>query len=643
MTLLYLCKYISTAIIFCASLLFHQLTYSQTIADTLELAEVEVVATRIDQPMKYQPTDVEVIDSTRLGLLHTRSIGEILSSESSLFIKGYGPGGMATASQRGLSSEQIQVLWEGIPINSPILGQTDFSLLPASFFSDVQISSGTPSTAFGGGSLSGALYLSSGWKGRSYFSARQSAGSFGQLQSSLQGGYASEDLQVSVRGLYDYGENDFEYFNRAYNRVEKRKHNRSKRYNVMASVAQKVGSGEWKSAFWIADSDNQIAGNVLNTNSQARQEDRSLRWLSSYQAEWADAEISFKNYLSRVELNYFDPEADTRSLSTNRRWLVSTDLKYPVSKRFLMKGEISGTLTGIANNNYTSDKSRGQFSASVNPEIKFVDYRLKFYPSVRLDAYNDFGTVLSPSLGGNYELLADRLFLRGQISRDFNPPTFNALYWGQGGDPNLKAERSNSTEAGVTFTPKKIPGISSVKLTGYYSKVDNGIRWYPGDDGVYTPSNVEQLTTKGIEAHIQHRFLFAGNWQLLLEQTGTLNRTEIIEARFADDAAVGHQVRYTPQWKYNASLGLQKGIARGLLQYRWIGRRYTTDTEDFGSSLDPYQVLDATLQVRKEYERVKLTAQAGIKNLLDANYEIIQWHAMPQRNITFSLTATYQL
>ncbi|WP_372638458.1 TonB-dependent receptor, partial [Fodinibius sp.] len=112
------------------------------IADTLQLDEVEVVATRIDQPLKYQPTAVEVIDSTRLSLLHTQSIGETLSLQSSLFIKNNGPGGMATASQRGLSSEQIQVLWEGIPINSPTLGQADLSLLPTSFFSGVQVSSG---------------------------------------------------------------------------------------------------------------------------------------------------------------------------------------------------------------------------------------------------------------------------------------------------------------------------------------------------------------------------------------------------------------------------------------------------------------------------------------------------------------------
>lgn len=641
MTQLY--KQISTVVLFCTLLFFYQTAYGQTIADTLQLEEIEVVATRIHQPLIYQPTNVEVTDSSRLSLLKGQSIGEVMATESSLFIKEYGPGGMATASQRGLSSEQIQVLWEGVPINSPTLGQTDLSLLPANIFSEIQLSSGTPSTAFGGGSLSGALYLRSDWKDGKYFSARQRVGSYGQWQSSLEGRYSTQELQVSVHSLYDYSENDFEYYNRAYNRTEKREHNRSEGVNVMASVGKELNSGHWKSVFWVADKDNQIPGSILKIDSKSRQEDQALRWLNTYERQLGNAEFSFKNYLSRAELNYFDPDTDTRSFSTNKRWMVSSDLKYPVAEQLSLKGEISGALTGVASNNYVTDKSRSQFSMLANPEVMLLDHRLRLYPALRMDAYNDFGTVVSPSLGGNYELLLDKLFLRGQLSRDFNPPTFNALYWGQGGNPNLKAERSNTGEAGITITPRKFLGVSSIRLTSYYSKISNGIRWYPGDDGIYTPSNVEELTTKGIEAEIDNSYLISPGWQLNIQQSGILNRTEIMAPRFPGDEAVGSQLRYTPQWKYNASLSLQKDIFKGLIQYRWVGRRYTTDTEDLRDSLDPYQVLDVSVQTQKQLQALEFTLQAGIKNLLDADYEIIQWYAMPQRNFSLSLTVTYHL
>lgn len=631
-----------TALIFCALLLIQQPARSQTVSDTLQFEEIEVVATRIQQPLDYQPTNVEVIDSLRISLLQMQSVAEVLTAHSSLYIKEYGPGGMATASQRGLSSEQIQVLWEGIPINSSTLGQTDLSLLPASFFSDIQVSSGTPSTAFGGGSLSGALYLGSDWKRGSFVKLEQGVGSYGQRQSSLQGRYKSNGWLVAVRGLYDYADNDYQYYNRAYGEVRSRKHNRTKRYNLMATVGREEANGRWKSTFWLADSRNQIAGSVLASNSKARQDDKSARWLSSYRHSWTDTELEIKNYLGRNALNYFDPEIDTRSFTTTRRWLVSSNIKHSLNSHIMLKGEVSGELTGVETNNYSSLKTRQQFSALTNPEIILLDRRLRLYPALRLDVYSDFGTVLSPSLGVNYELLPNYLFVRGQLSRDFNPPTFNALYWGQGGNPNLKAEYSRGAEAGLTIKPHLWLGFESIRLTAYYNDIENGIRWHPNAGGVFTPSNISQMLGRGAEAQTKHRWYLPYSVQLQLSQSVSFNRTEITERRSANDAAVGSQVRYVPQWKYNSSLTLRKGIATALLQYRWVSRRYVTETEDLNSSLDPYGVVDARLQLQKQFGDIALKARAGVNNILNEDYEIIQWYAMPQRNYTFSLTATYQ-
>ncbi|TYP94997.1 Outer membrane cobalamin receptor protein [Fodinibius salinus] len=619
-------------------------THAQSVlADTLQLDEITVVATRIQQPLEYQPINIELIDSARIGMLENRDIGEILAAESSLFIKQNGPGSFSNASQRGLSSEQIQVLWEGIPINNPMLGQNDLSLLPASFFSDIQVSSGVPSTAFGGGSLSGALYLSSDWEQGSRISLQQSAGSYGQRQTSLNARYNTGLWQVGVRSMLSRSENDFSYYNRAYNREEQRSHNRTERENLMTSVKRKLDKGSLESTFWITDSKNQIPGSVISPSPKARQEDQSLRWLSSYNSRWGKAKISLTNYLERVELNYFDPEIDTHSLSTNRRWLMSADIKFQPSTFVQWKGEVSGGITGVQTNNYTSDKQRQQLSVLANPVIVALDSKLRLYPALRFDAYSDFGSVVSPSLGINYELIEETVFLRGQLSRDFNPPTFNALYWAQSGNPNLEAERSNSFEAGLAVMPSKTSfSFASAQLTAFYSRISDGIRWFPGNNGVYSPSNVEQITSQGLEAQLKNILSFPAGLQISLRQSGSFTSTEITEPRFSGDGAVGHQLRYVPKWKYKASLSIKKGMAKALLQYQWIGRRYTTDTESISNSLDPYQVTDATLQLQKSVGGFRFTARAGINNIFGTNYEIVQWYAMPQRNYNFSLTTTYQ-
>lgn len=616
--------------------------YGQTApADTLQLEEIEVVATRIHQPLVYQPTSVGIVDSARLSMLSGQDIGQVLASQTTLFIKDNGPGGLANASQRGLSSEQIQILWEGIPINNVMLGQKDLSLLPAGMFSSAQISSGTPSTAFGGGSLAGALYLSSDWEGANQLSLQQSVGSFGQWHSSLKAHYRADGWRVSVRSSVDRAENDFQYYNRAYDRQEHRSHNRQEQENVMASIGRNTAGGSWESTIWFSDSDNQIPGTILTGNPRGRQKDQALRWLSSYETHIGSSRLSIKNYFDRVELNYFDPANETRSLSTTRRWMARASLNNAVSKHLLLKGELSGGITGVETNNYTSGKIRRQLSLLANPELVLGEYRLRIYPAIRLDSYNDFGTVLSPSLGFNYALVTDWLYLRGQLSRDFNPPAFNALYWGEGGNPDLKPERSKSAEAGLTLTPNTAT-FSSVRLTAFYTRVNNGIRWSPNDIGRYTPRNIEQITSRGLEVRLENQLSPAPEVQLQLQQSATFTDAAITEPRFPGDAAVGQQMRYVPKWKYQASLSLQKGMVRGLLQYRWIGRRYYTATANLSSSLDPYQVLDATVQLQQKVEPFTFRARAGVHNLLDTNYEVIQWYPMPQRNYTFSLTATYQ-
>jgi len=621
-----------------ALLLTAKACLGQTVADTLRLPQIEVTATRIQQPRKLQPVHVDVIDSTRLSLAKNENIGQLLSMESALFIKSNGPGALSDASQQGLSPEQIQVLWNGIPINHPMLGETNLSLLPTNFFSNVQVSSGLPSSDFGGG-LSGGLYLKSNFSKSNDLSISQSAGSFGRFHSGLQASAYENQWNVSLHSQYLNDENDYKFFNRADQQVERRQHNHQTQKNVIASAGYEDGKNQIKTTIWYDDSQNQLPGSVLS-NSRQRQDDRTLRWLTRYQTNVGKAQITAKNYLDRVVLNYFEPSNNVQSYSTSRRWLASTSIRYPASRHVKIKGEIRGGLTGVQTNNYAGTKSRAHFSVLVNPDISVLGNRLRIYPAVRLDSYSDFGNVISPSLGLNYALISNKLYLRGQLSRNFNPPTFNDLYWVPGGNPDLKPERSKNAQAGVVAVLST--GIlHRVEVTGFYDRVHNGIRWYPNNKGTYTPSNIQDISSKGIKLNTVSNFQPGGGIYLQFRQTGIWNRAEINRQRFPGDQAVGNQMRYVPEWRYKAGLMVRKSFLSALAQYRWVGRRYVTESESISNSLDPYQKVDLSLQARQHWLGITFTGNLQVNNLLNANYEIIQWYAMPRRNFQFTLTATY--
>jgi iron complex outermembrane receptor protein len=558
---------------------------------------------------------------------------------SGLFIEDEGPGALADASQQGLSPEQIQVMWEGIPINHPMLGLTDLSLLPTSFFSNVQVSSGVPSSAYGGG-LSGGIYLSSDFNKTNSVSVSQSTGSFGRYHSGVQASVYQNRWSAAVHGLYINDENNYKYFNRAFSQMERRQHNHQEQKNFLASAGYNDGQNRVETNLWYIGSENQLPGNVLVSHSRQRQDNKALRWLTSYHKYLGKAQITVKSYLDRVVLNYFDPSINLKSFSTSKRWIGSADVKYPVSQHIKIKGEIRGGLSGVQTNNYAGLKTRRQFSALFNPDFSLFKQRFHIYPAVRFDWYNDFGSVISPSLGLNYALVRDELYLRGQLSRNFNPPTFNELYWKPTGNPNLKPERSKNAQAGMAvILSNKI--VQRVKLSGFYDRVRNGFRWYPNDVGTFRPVNIQNILSRGIKLNTTSHFYPGGGFNLKFSQTGMLIRTEIIKPRFAGDEGVGHQMRYIPEWRYKAGLIIQKDFLTALVHYRWIGRRYITETESIDNSLDPYQRMDIALQAQQHWLGMTFTGNLQLNNLLNNDYAIIQWYAMPRRNVQFTLTIIY--
>ena len=55
------------------------------------------------------------------------SMAQVLSRNSNVFIKSYGRATLSTASFRGTSPSHTQVTWNGMKLNSPMLGMVDFS------------------------------------------------------------------------------------------------------------------------------------------------------------------------------------------------------------------------------------------------------------------------------------------------------------------------------------------------------------------------------------------------------------------------------------------------------------------------------------------------------------------------------------
>ena len=155
------------------------------------------------------------LDTTILHQNVALSMSDILTQHSSLFIKSYGRATESTVEFRGTSPSHTQVLWNGMKINSPMLGTVDFSTIPAYFVDEANLLHGASSLTLTGGGLGGAVDLATRPVSEQGFGLQyiQGVGSFHTFDQFLRFTYGSERFTSSTRVCYATSDNDFRYTN----------------------------------------------------------------------------------------------------------------------------------------------------------------------------------------------------------------------------------------------------------------------------------------------------------------------------------------------------------------------------------------------------------------------------------------------
>ena len=129
---------------------------AQSLQDTIKLELVLISGKRIFK--NFNETRSE-IDSLALAKSGTVRLSELLSQNTPIYIKAYGRGAMATASFRGTAPSHTRVTWNGLELNSPMLGMVDFSLIPVYFTDEVKLLHGSSSLSESSGALGGTILL----------------------------------------------------------------------------------------------------------------------------------------------------------------------------------------------------------------------------------------------------------------------------------------------------------------------------------------------------------------------------------------------------------------------------------------------------------------------------------------------------
>ena len=174
---------------------------------TIPIREVTVYGRR---PMKDIGTVQTRMDSSVLKENVSLSIADVLAFNSSLFVKNYGRATLSAVSFRGTSPSHTQVVWNGMRINNPMMGMTDFSMIPSYFIDDASLLHGTSSVSETGGGLGGAVKLSTKPAQNNGFGLQyvQGVGSFKTFDEFLRLTYGNKNWQLSTRVVYSSSPNE---------------------------------------------------------------------------------------------------------------------------------------------------------------------------------------------------------------------------------------------------------------------------------------------------------------------------------------------------------------------------------------------------------------------------------------------------
>jgi outer membrane cobalamin receptor len=610
--------------------------------DTLRIKEVIVFA----RPFVYGSTNKTAkVDSVVLKDYSHKNISDVISENSSIFIKNYGSGGTATISLRGTGAGYTNIDWNGININSPMLGQTDLTTLPAGFIDDINIYYGGASLFLGSGGMGGTINLSTKpvWTERSDYQANLSLGSFGKYSALIKARTGTNNFQSSTKLLYQTANNDFPYVNN-YNPsdpvTERRENASSSQKSFMEELFYRGNKSVLSARIWYQDIFRNIPVPIFNVQPENGEniKNETFRSIMSY-STW-HGNFNFNNSLSWISDNmiYKNPMLSLVSKNLSNTISFKSEMESHPWSGTSLYASLNNDYDFINSVNYDNKKSRNTSGFAVSANQKLND---RFSVSVLLRERIKDSEFLIPdfSSGVSFKTSIYReSYVHLSASRNSKIPTLNDMFWNPGGNTSLRNENSYTGELSYEDSWKLSRAIVlSAQGSAYEMYINNMIRWMPGRYSYWTPSNIDESSSFGTEGNISISCRY-NMLDMKINTKYSYNHSSILNSSAGEEVA-GKQLIYMPEHLFSGSL--RAGYK--YLYCSWVtsytSKRYTT--ADNSGYLPGYVLNNFSVGARYNLGIHSFDVNFRIDNVFNEEYSTIAWYPLPGRS--YMLSFIYQL
>ncbi len=596
----------------------------------------------------------EVIDSEIIKNQNIKSVANWLSQTQGINIKGLDLiGEKKSISIGGHSAKHTIIMLNGIVLN-PSGQEVDLSLIVAENIESIEVVKNNAGVESGSGGIAGIINIKTKQQfSDDLFDISQTFGSFSSMKTALMIQKRVKQTYLSFTYNQFHSDNDFLYYNKQTDELERRENNEKSQKQASLSVLTKIKNKPLSYQFQVTQYRNELPGtynysqafagsfmeallikNTLNFQFNTDHFNQELILFSNIdQSIYQNKKTSIPLYLADTSNHQMMSGAKLNQLIKSDFLNVKQGLEYKneyfKSEDFLNPGASIGSL------------NRNTYSVYSGIEKTFMlpDFDYQHQLSGRIDYNQEFKD--------NYSIRYEQKLISftripfeiyGNIGTSFNLPSFYDLYWkGDSqtvGNAKLKPERSKGYR--LSFSIGDNPKFEQ---SYWINRSTDLIYWFRSLKA-WKPDNIGEAVIQNIESQITYHFFKYHRLNFNYTQTQTWDKTKNEDGSYGD--LYNKDLIYTPKYQFKGQYQFTTNIFNQKIEYCSTGKQYPT-RDQFIGPLKGYEKWDSQSSIQYVYKKLSQELSVSFFNIFNKNYEIYDYIPEPGYNWQFMYKIQFKI
>lgn len=548
-------------------------------------------------------------------------------TQTGVYVKQYGPNGLATVSVRGADPQQTQVLWNGIPISNPMHGMADLNTFGMAGISQISLINSSAASFYGSGNVGGALLLSHNAPERNGFATSYSVNPWGLFSGAMDGSIRKNGYYLrATTGMYG-GKNQYPVRipNNSTTAIHKEM-NASVVNNMERLILGKEGE-KWdlKSIVEYNQAKRGLGSQPQSDKYAGEQWDENMRFMaeSKYHVKdfkWNARAAAIKDLIrfrdtntgedERTLAKSFHLQSEWSGVYKNMHWLTAADFQAIVAHAPAYNGQ-----------------KRRNYPAQI-AAIQWKEKKWCSAASMRFEWFEKL-PVYAASIGrelGQFKLAA-------AARTSFRRPALNDLFWDRNDHVALKPEKGKEVECTLDWTYKRDAAEIQFQGGAFTRQLSNAIIWIP-TGFKWEAVNYFSANYSGIQVRFFGKtkfkksvFTLIANGETVYSQVKVGNEEKAYERIFVPNVNGSLQAAWTClSWSFNADMV-------------HTGRRFIAT--DNSSQLPGFSILNAGMEKKITLHAVEMNVALNASNILGAAYYVMPGKPMPFRGFQITIKLKY--